>query len=189
MPINQASLTQAVLTGLISGGMLGPATPKLALGVAGGLMRWIPLLIVQTKDVGSAGAGTSSTPFSIAPSILVSNLLLEYAQNGQLGPMAPLEAMGLGNGLAAGFAQGTLQANHPGCGSGTALAKVIGPPAYSSLVKGFESAGITGQGAPKKAKAISNALRTALQVFEAPVVIAGPPSPSPGGGSGIGVLR
>lgn len=188
MPITPANLTAAVAGGLASGGMLGPATPMLAAGIANGLCQWIPLLIVQTTDAGSLGAGTGFAPFAVPPPLLISNLVAAYAANGQIGPMAPLEATGLGNGLAAGFAQGLMKTNHPGVGTGTALARVLGPPAFSSLMSGFGSAGITGQGASLKANAISSALLVCLQVFQAPIPIVGSASPAAGAGVGIGKI-
>jgi hypothetical protein len=188
MPISTPNLTAAVTAGLLSGGMIGMATPKLALGIGGGLARWIPLLVVQTTDAGSLGVGTGAIPFAVPAPLLISNLIIAYAANGQIGPSAPLEATGLGNGLATGFAQGLMKTNHPGVGTGTALARVIGPPAFSSLMQGFAAAGITGQGATLKANAISTALLVCLQAFQVPIPIVGSASPAAGGGVGIGKI-
>jgi len=188
MPLTPVNLTAAITVGLIGGAMLGPATPKLALGIGTGLMIWVPQLIVQTTDTGAIGAGVSSAPFAVPPPLLIGNLIAAYAANGQLGPMAPLEATGLGLGLAAGFAQGLMISVHAGCGGGVGLARVLGPPAFSSLQAGLASVGMTGPSAVQKCNAISLALQIALQAFTVPVPIAGAPGPSPGGGVGIGKI-
>jgi len=188
MPITPAGLIPAIAGGLASGGMLGLAVPMAAAGIANGLCQWIPQLVVQTVDVGFLGAGTGFVPFAVPPPLLTSNLLIAYAAHGLVGPMAPLEAVGLANGLAAGFLQGLIMTTHPGIGTGTALARVLGPPAFPSLMLGFASAGITGQIAPLKASAISSALLVCLQVFQVPVPIVGSPSPFTGGGVGIGKI-
>ena len=188
MPLTPVNLTAAITVGLLGGAMLGPATPKLALGIGTGLMIWVPQLTVLTTDTGAIGAGVSAAPFLIPPPLLIGNMVLAYIANGQLGPMAPLEAVGLGLGLATGFAQGLMISVHAGCGSGVGLARVLGPPAFSSLMQGFASADIKGTGAVQKANAISTALQLTLQAFGAPVPIAGAPGPSPGGGVGIGKI-
>jgi hypothetical protein len=188
MPLSPPQLTAAITVGLISGGMLGVATPKLAAGLAQGICLWLPQMVVTTIDTGAIGAGVGVAPFAVPPAILIPALIAGYAANGQLGPMAPLEALGLANGLAFGFAQGLMVTVHAGCGSGVGLARLIGPPAFPSLVAGLASVAMVGPGAASKANAISTAFVVVFNLFSAPIPIAGAPGPSPGGGAGIGVV-
>jgi hypothetical protein len=180
------NLTLAIIQGLASGGVVGPAVPQLAQGIAGGIMRWVPLLIVSTVDTGTYGVGSGMAPFALDVGSLTTNLMNAYAVNGQLGPMSKPEAKGLASGLASGFAQGIMKTSHATTGSGDALARVFGPLAFSSLEQGFKAAGMKGPSSVKKCKAISTALFLGLQLFQMPIKILGPSSPSPGGGSGIG---
>lgn len=185
MPITLGGLTGAVAAGLAAGGMVGQAVPQLAAGVSAGLMIWIPQLTVTTVDAGTLGVGTGLLPFAVPAPLIIGSLLAMYPANGHLGPMAPLEATGLGTGIATGFAQGLMTTNHPTVGTGTGVARVVGPPAFPSLVAGFGSVGITGQGSALKANAISSALVLVLQSFTVPIPIVGAASPT--GSSGVGV--
>lgn len=185
MPITPPNLTTSIAGGLVSSGLLGVAVPQLALGVATGVHLWLQQAVVQTVDVGTLGAGTGTLPFLVPAPMLIGALLANYPANSHIGPMAPLEATGLGNGLSIGFAQGLILTAHPGVGVGTGVARLVGPPAFPSLVAGFASAGMSGPGAAFKANAISMALVTVFAAFQIPVPIVGPASPT--GGSGVGV--
>ena len=186
MPIVAPALTVTITTTLLGSGMLGTATPKYASGLAMGISLWVQKLTVKTIDSGLVGVGIGLLPFIFPQPILLAGLLGGYASNGILGPMAPLEAVGLANGISLGLLQGLITTNHPSVGVGAAVARVSGPPAYSSLMQGLSSVGITGSGASKKANAISTALMITLQslVLPVPIVGAGGLLPSSGSGSG-----
>jgi hypothetical protein len=188
MPLAAPTLTVTLTTSLLGSGMIGSATPKFASGVAQGVTLWVKKLSVQTVDAGVAGVGTGLFPFLIPPQLLMANLLAAYVANGQIGPMAPLEAVGLANGLAMGLLTGLIKTTHPTVGAGAGVARISGPPAYSSLMQGFSSVGIKGQGATKKANAISTALMLTLQVITLPIPIVGPVGPSPSSGIGSGKI-
>jgi hypothetical protein len=186
MPLVAPALTATIATTLLGSGMLGPAMPKLASGLGQGLTLWVRKLKVVTVDAGAVGTGKGLFPFLIPQPILMGALLVAYASNGHLGPMAPLEAVGLANGITIGLAQGFLNTTHPSVGAGAAVAKISGPSAFSSIMQGFASAGITGQGASAKANAISLALTVVLQTLVLPVPIVGAAGPSASSGSGFG---
>lgn len=188
MPLTSSGLTLAIAGGLASVGLLGSATPQLAAGIANGLLIWLPQLTVQTVDAGSLGVGAGLLPLTIPLPLLLSNLLIAYAANGQTGPSAPLEATGLANGLSVGLPQGSLVTTHPGVGTGTGVARLTGPLAFPSLMQGFESAGIKGQGASLKATAISTAFVAILDAFQTPIPIVGSASPTSAGGTGFGKI-
>lgn len=188
MPIVAPALTVTITTALLGCGMLGIATPKFASGVAMGVSLWVQKLSVKTVDAGLVGVGTGLLPFLFPQPIFLTSLLVSYAVNGQLGPMAPLEATGLATGISLGLLQGMVITNHPSVGAGAAVARVSGPPSYSSLMQGFSSVGITGSGAAKKANAISTALMITLQGLVLPVPIVGGGGPTPSSGSGSGKI-
>jgi len=187
MPITSAGLAGSIITGLATVSFTGVGMPKLAQGVANGLISWVRTLTVITADAGSAGSGTSFMLWAVPSPLLVSNLLVSYAANGHIGALAPLEATGLGNGLALGFVQGALVSQHQSVGTGVGVAKVVGGPAFPYLMAGFAGVDIKGVAAVKKAAAISQALMMTLAVFTLPVPIVG--SASPAGASGVGLGR
>jgi hypothetical protein len=188
VPLVVPALTTTIATALLGSGMLGPAMPKLASGLSQGLTLWVKKLRVITVDAGAVGTGKGLFPFLIPQPILMGSLLVAYAANGHLGPMAPLEAVGLANGITVGLAQGFLNTTHPSVGVGAAVARISGPPAFSSIMQGLSSAGITGQGASAKANAISSALMVVLQTLVLPVPIVGAAGLSPSSGSGSGSI-
>lgn len=188
MPLTTPALTTTIASALLGSGMLGPAMPKLASGLSQGLTLWVKALKVTTVDAGAVGTGKGLFPFLIPQPLLMGALLVAYAANGQLGLMAPLEAVGLANGITVGLAQGLLNTTHPSVGAGAAIARISGPPAFSSIMQGFASAGITGQGASTKANAISSALSVVLQTLVLPIVIVGGSGPSPASGTGQGSI-
>lgn len=188
MPLVAPALTTTIATALLGSGMLGPAMPKLASGLGQGLTLWVRKLKVVTVDAGAIGTGKGLFPFLIPQPILMGALLAAYATNGHLGPMAPLEAVGMANGITIGLAQGFLNTTHPSVGAGAAVAKISGPPAFSSIMQGLSSVGITGQGASAKANAISSALMVVIQTLVLPIVIVGAGGPSPSSGSGSGSI-
>ena len=186
MPLVPPLLTASIVAGLASSGLTGPSAIQLAQGVGLGVFTWAQFLVVNTVDVGVRGVGVGVTPFFIPPPVLMANLTGFYASNGQAGPTAPLEVVGLSNGLSIGLALGTLQTQHPQVGIGSGVAYVAGPPALPFLLAGFASSGIIGPLAPAKANAISMALLTSLATLLVPIIIVGTPSLSPSAGIGQG---
>jgi len=188
MPLVAPAFTVVITTGLVSCGMLGSAVPQMASGIASGICLWAQQQTVSTVDAGVLGVGSGQLPFLIPQPLLLVNLLGSYGSTGIFGPMAPLEATGLANGLSLGLMQGLLKTIHPTVGTGVGVGRVIGPPAFPSLIQGFGSVGITGQGAALKAQAISTALMMTLQALVFPIPIVGSGSPVSSGGVGTGKI-
>lgn len=188
MPLVAPVLSATITGAIFAGGLIGPAVPQLGSGIGQGIALWVQRLKVVTIDAGAVGVGKGLAPLIIPQPLIMTNLLIAYAANGQLGVMAPLEATAIANGLFVGFAQGVISTTHPSVGAGAAIARIQGPPAFSSLMQGFSSAGITGQGASKKANAISLALSIIIQTLVLPVAIVGAGGPSPSSGSGSGSI-
>jgi hypothetical protein len=188
MPLVAPVLSATITGAIFAGGLIGPAVPQLGSGIGQGITLWVRQLKVVTVDAGAVGAGKGIAPFIVPQPLIMVNLLAAYAANGQLGVMAPLEATAIANGLFVGFAQGVISTTHPSVGTGAAIARITGPPAFSSIMQGFSSAGITGQGASNKANAISLALSIVIQTLVLPVVIVGAGGPSPSSGTGTGSI-
>ena len=188
MPLSAPTLSATVTAGLLSGGLIGPAVPKLGSGIGQGIFLWVQKLRVITVDAGVIGSGKGLGPLLIPQPLILTNLLLSYAANSHLGVMAPLEAFGIANGLSVGFGQGLISTMHPSVGTGAAVARITGPPAFPSLMQGFSSVGLTGSGVPNKANAISLALTMTLQTLVLPIAIVGASGPSSSSGSGFGSI-
>jgi hypothetical protein len=186
MPITPPGMAAAIATGMASVGFTGLGIPQYSAGVAAGVSLWLPQVQVVSADTGTVGAGSTTVPFVLPPPLLISALLASYPSSGHVGIMTPLEATGLGNGLATGFALGILQLIHPSVGVGTGIAKFVAPPPIPSILAGFASVGMTGMYLPLKAQAISQALLTVFSAYTLPIPIVGPTSPFPSTGVGTG---
>lgn len=187
MPVIVPGIMGALIPNLVSTGMIGIGVPKYALGVSLGLSKWISKVRVITVDVGTLGVGKSApTPLLVPQPLLYTNLMIGAASQGLLGALLPPFTVGLANGLCLAFTQMILNTTHPSVGSGGGVAKFLGPPAAMSMLQGFKQAGMTGNASDKKAKAIGRALDMTFAVLVLPVGIVGPPSISPGAGSGFG---
>lgn len=188
MPITPPGLIGAITGGLASGSMAGMSVPQIALGLATGIMTWIPTVQVITVDAGLLGAGAGLLPFIIPPPALVGAMLAGVASAGLIGIMAAPAATGLGNGIALGLAQGLITTVHPSVGVGTGVAKLIFVPPIPFLLGGLASAGLTGMAVPQVATAVGTALTTVFAAFTMPIPIVGAGSPSPSGGAGTGKI-
>jgi hypothetical protein len=188
MPINPPGVVAALIPALISGGMIGPATPKLALGLAIGVSTWVGQIQIVTVDVGTLGVGVGLLPLVVPPPPLLAALLLNLPAAGVLGIMMPPMAVGLSIGLSASFAQGILSTIHPTVGTGAATAKLIPPQPLPFIQAGLKSVDITGSSSVNLATGISNALFVTFLALTFPVPIVGAPSISPSGGVGTGKI-
>jgi len=187
MPVTSSGITGVLLPNLISVGLLGSETPKLARGIANGLTQWIPQVKVNTTDVGFAGSGNNvPLPVVVANPILLANLTSGMIAQGIFGVFAPLYLLGLTNGLSLAFPQMLVKTTHVGVGSGAGAATFKAPPARTSMINGFSSAGLKGEAAVKKASAIAQGLDLTFANLMLPVIIIGSVSPLPATGVGSG---
>jgi len=188
MPITLPGLIGAITGGGASGSLAGMSVPQIALGLATGIMSWLPTVQVVTADTGFLGAGTGLLPFIIPPPTLVGAMLAGVASAGLTGVMAAPAATGLGNGLVLGLAQGLITTVHPSVGVGTGIAKLVFVPPIPFLLAGLASADLTGPSAPLVATAVGTALTTVFAAFTAPIPIVGAGSISPSAGAGTGKI-
>ena len=187
MPVAIPGIFGALMPNLLSVGMLGTDTPKLATGIATGVSLWVPQIVVQTIDSGSLGVGKGSpTPLLVPQPILFAALVAGDASFGLLGILSPIMTLGIANGLVLGFVQMLLNTVHIGIGVGAGVARFIAPPAGPVMAAGFATAGMVGEDAVKKANAIGQGLDTTFASLLLPVAIVGAPSPAGGAGVGVG---
>jgi len=189
MPLTPVGLAGVLIPALVTSGMIGTAVPQFATGVATGATLFLQSASVSTIDAGTLGVGAGTIPLLVPQPLLLANMLAGMGAAGILGPMAPLMALGLANGLSIGFLTGLLVTVHPTVGVGAGVARVVGSgSAVPSMIAGFTAAGMTGSGAVKKATAIGIALDITFGVFVIPTPIAGAPAPASGAGVGFGKI-
>lgn len=188
MPLNPPALASGFITPqLIASGNIGNGVSKLSMGIAIGVVQFLSQATVTTTDVGTLGVGATVFPL-IVPSPLVQAELIKGVTSLQIfGQLAPAFCQGLSLGLTTGWqALALYNIQHPGVGTGTAVAKLVAPSAVPSMLFGFSSASMTGTGPFKMARAIGTALDTTFaQFIQAGLPIVG--SVSPVGGSGVGI--
>jgi hypothetical protein len=189
MPIALPALTGTITTNLVATALIGMDTPKLASGVATGLVLWVPQVSVSTTDVGSAGAGIGiPVPWAIPQPLLLGLLSVNIPSAAFVGLFTPSLILGLANGLSLSFLQMLISTTHPTVGSGSGVAKFSSPPAAGPMNAGFASAGLTGDASARLATAIGVSLDSAIASFIVPVAIAGSASPAPSSGVGSGKI-
>jgi hypothetical protein len=179
----------ALIPNLVSVAMIGTGLPKYARGVALGLQQWVPKIRVNTIDTGTAGAGKSvPIPLIVPQPILYGNLIAGMVAQKQVGVLMPSFVLGLANGLVLCFTQTLMNTTHPSVGVGGGVAKFSAPPAAQSMISGFQQAGMVGDQATKKAKALAMGLDLTFAILVMPIAIVGPPSIVPSAGTGFGGL-
>lgn len=189
MPLNPPALAGAFLApNLLSTGNIGMGMPKFAMGVAIGVCQYLTIQAKVTSiDTGVLGVGTSIMPLIVPAPLLQGALYSGFSSMKILGPMAPLLILGLTNGLTQGWlALALLQTNHPGIGVGAGVAKITAPTAVPTMIAGFASMGLVGDGPIKTATAIGIALDITFAAFVEPIPIVGTPSIVGGAGVGFG---
>lgn len=179
MPLTPPGLTASILPALVGVGCLGTGTPKLALGVAFGLVRWAATARVPISAAGAAGVGAVSFPLLVPAPLLVPPMLAAFAGAGMIGIFSPVFATGLCTGISTGLAQGLILAATPGVGSGAGVATFRGL-AQVAMVQGFAQAGLVGERSVQEARAIGQGLDTFFAVFSLPVPVVGPVGSAPG---------
>ncbi len=189
MPIALPALSGTITTNLFSVALIGTDTPRLGTGVANGLVYWVPQVTVTTVDAGSGGVGTSvPLPWVVPQPLLLTLLTANIPPAGFTGLFTPSLILGLANGLSLAFLQMLISTTHPTVGVGTGIARFTAPPAATSMVSGFASAGLVGEASPRLATAIGVSLDAAIASLVIPVVIAGAGSPTAATGTGTGKI-
>jgi hypothetical protein len=188
MPLVSPVLATAFVgPNLLATGQIGQGMPKFALGVSLGVVDYLSSARVITTDVGTLGVGTSIIPMIVPQPLLLGGILSGMGSMGILGPMAPLVALGLANGITIGLAAlALLQTNHPSVGTGAGVARIVGGTAVPAMIGGFDSVNMSLDGSKKMATAIGIGLDITFAAFFQPIPIVGPSAPVNGAGVGFG---
>jgi hypothetical protein len=188
MALTPTGVRGALLSNLASTGHLGAAVPKMAQGLANGLVAWVALVKVQTVDTGTAGVGAGVTPLVVAMPVVQAVVQAGFLAHEIIGPFAPSTVLGLSIGLTQAFLQGQIMTTHPSVGVGAGICTFRAPPASPFIQTALSAAGVSGLGTDKLALAVGTALDALFSALVSPVAIAGPPSPSPSAGVGFGQI-
>lgn len=184
----------AILRGTLSGNSIfGISSTQLALGIANGFSQYVlSTPVVTTADVGSLGAG-AGVGFGLTVPLpqFVAALQATMTANGINGPMRTPLVNAVTQGLSQALLAAQIVTTHAGTAVGTGTVVGIATfPATSVplMITGFAGAGIVGVSSAGLATAIAQAVDQILPSAKGQVVIAGPSSPLPGGGAGIGKI-
>jgi len=191
MPLAPPALASGFLApNLASVAHIGPGMPKFANAVALGTTFYLTgAAKVSTTAAGTLGVGATVVPLIIPPPLIQVGLTTGFQAMGMLGPMAPLTIQGLTQGLAQGLAAlALIVATHPNVGIGAGIARITGPSAVPSMILGFKSAGMKGQGSDNAAKAIGIGFDTIFAAYILPIPVVGTPNIVPGAGPGFGTV-
>lgn len=189
MPVSPIQAVASLVPNLGSMAIIGVAVPKFAQGFGMGLMTWTQTITISTTDAGAAGAGKGApVPIFLPQPVLVVNLMRGFQAYGLIGLMEPLFVTGLSNGLVQLYLQAFTNTVHPGVGSGAGVARFNPPPAATPFIQGFQSVGMTGEGAVKVARALAQGMEATFRSLVLPQPIVGPVGPSPGSGVGTGKI-
>lgn len=188
MPATPAGIAAALQPNLLSVGMLGTDTPKIAAGLGLGVSNWLAQIMVQTVDTGSLGSGSGGPMPLIVPPSLNANLLTGFASAAMSGILSPLLATGIANGLLQAFPQALVKTTHVGVGTGTGIGKFIAPPATPVIAAGLASATVIGPFAAQLATGVGIGLDLTFASLVVAVPIVGSASPTAGSGTGFGKI-
>ncbi len=169
---------------------IGPSKTQLVNALANSLFIYKSNLIVTSVNVGTLGAGVGTGfGFPISPT-LIPTMISFFVANGLIGISSPKLALEISNGIIQAFGVSQISTISAGVGVGTGVSSItpnslISVPVFTSS---FISSGISGIFSFQLANAIALSLDTTLPLTVSPLIIAGPPSPLPGSGGGIGTI-
>ncbi len=191
MATTPASVTGLLQASFAGAGVQGQYAPQLALAIGQGFASYVTSSpIVQTADVGTLGAGAGvGFGLIVAPPALQGALSAALSANGMNGVFKEPVALAIALALCQALATAQTLTVHPGTGigTGTVVAVVPVPTSSVSLMQAsFAGASLLGTSAAGFALAVAQAVDQVLPTAKGQVVISGPTSPYPGGGSGFG---
>jgi hypothetical protein len=191
MPMDPVTLTQIVLGSLVSNGIIGTSAPQLASGLANGLSIYAQTgITVQSVDTGTLGAGIGTGTGIIVSPAITASMIAAFTANGIIGSIAIPLANAVAISFTQAFATALINTVSAGVGVGSGLVVLVPNPGVSSGIffAGLTSAGLMGISKIQLATAVAAGLDQILPSCTGVVVIAGPPSISPGASVGVGKL-
>jgi hypothetical protein len=147
-------------------------------------------LVVSSIDVGTIGAG-KGTGFSVMiPPTITASMIGSFSAYGMIGTMGVPLATGVAQGFTTCFMMAVINTVSVGVGVGAGKIMLVPNPAasLSIFLAALAGVGMSGVSMPRLAAAISTGLDQVLPSAIGIVAIAGPPSPYPSSGVGLGKL-
>jgi len=192
MALNYGSVYPLFLKELPVNALTGVSAPLLASGLTTGISNYLLSgITIQTFDSGTVvpgtpGAGTGT--ISLNPLNLFAELIKEFPANLIAGisvlPISNAISMATSNSLSLA----SVSSIHPSVTAGTGAGSAVPSAAYPYISLGLKSVAFTGVLAESFSLAVARALESSLSSSVVNVVIAGPPSTTPGTGIGTGRL-
>lgn len=193
MAVTASSLQQTLESKLTVGSIAGAKVKDLARGIAQGFVSYLPVLPVQTTDVGTIGAGTSvSGKVQLAPPTGTGIITGTLRTAGLKGPQVPSLAKGVAEAIADTLLrEATVNTAVVGVAAGTGVGGFVAVPArpLSQLLQGtLRANGINGPKVGDVASGLGKGIAGFLQTATITTTDAGSPVPfgQPSSGSGTG---
>ena len=191
MPIDEGTLRPIFVNSLAAAGISGQHSVVLAGALASGLSRYlVGSIAVISTDVGTLGAGTGTGfGLTLLPAVIYPAVLSMLSAGLIIGPHAPNLADGISNGVSTSLAGAAINTINSSVGVGTGVISIV-PDSTGGVVfsASFLSAGLVGPYSPSMGLAIGIAMDQVISSATGFVVIAGPTSPYPSSGVGVGEL-
>lgn len=180
-------LIQAGLTGNSIGGV---SAPQLTIAISNGFIQYATsILIVNTKDTGTAGIGSGSGfGLLLIKSILISSLQSTFTANNIKGPMRNNLINAIAIGISQSLKSAMVSTLHTGVGSGTGIITLVPntKTAITLMITNFVATGIVGAQSLVLATAIAQGIDLSLPSAMGNVIIVGTASPYSAVGVGTG---
>jgi len=195
MPMVPTEFAGLIVSNFAASGINGTGSVPLANAIANGIVTYLTSSpLVQTVDVGTAGAGSGLGigVTGVVPTAVTGAIVGNLAAVNIIGTAVTPMITAVCNALSDTLSLATVTTVNTGVGVGTGVGFLIGinPGALASQMIGLAPGfGLNGTAVTPMFTGIANGIADTLNgTAIVNVVIAGPPSPSPSGGTGIGFL-
>lgn len=193
MALIPPAVAAVLLANLAGNGILGISAAQLSVAVSTGFCSYmLAAPIVITADVGTLGAGVGvGFGLIVSPPSFSSSFHSTFTAHGINGPNKEMIINALSGALSQSLLLAQILTANAGTAIGTGTVVSVTPnPAVSipAMITAFLGSGLLGIASINLASAIARGVDQVLPTARGQVVIAGPSSPLPGGGIGLGRL-
>lgn len=193
MALIPPAVATVLLANLAGNGILGISAAQLAVAVSTGFCSYmVAAPVVVTADVGTLGAGVGTgLGLTLSPPSLSSSFRSTFTAHGINGANREMIINALSGALSQSLLLAQILTANAGTAVGTGTVVSVTPnPLVSipAMVASFVGSGLVGVASFNLAAAIAEGVDQVLPQARGQVVIAGPSSPLPGGGGGLGKL-
>ena len=190
MPLVLPAVQSLLLANLAGNTIFGVSSPLLATAVATGFVTYAQTSLIATSvDVGTAGIGAGVAPVISLPSAqIIGPMIAALTAAGVNGPSKPQLANAISQTLSASLLTAQIVTVNTGVGVGTGKATLVPNSAVSVplMIAAFTGSLLIGTASVRLATGIAQGIDAVLPSATAVLAIAGPPSPIPSSGVGVG---